>query len=164
MNRRGHLSPLPFWVLLIGLVSAVPGVEARPVEAVPQPGAKTTPQEPLEEEALRFARAWVDGDLGQLESMLAPEGARLHLQGELYAEVDPRRAVAALRGFLGKYAGGEVEVMRTSRSAGESTRGFAELQWRTQIEGTGESAVFTLFVGFALEEEGWRVTEIRILP
>lgn len=153
--------------LLFLLASAgleVAGLEAPLVPAVGLSMSEGTQQGALEQEAIRFARAWVEGDFRDLESMVVPEGIRLHIQGDLYPAVDLKRALAALRGFLGKYAGGELEVMRVSGSSGEEIRGFVELQWRTQIAGTGESAVFTLFVGFALEGGGWMVTEIRVLP
>ena len=96
--------------------------------------------------------------------MMVPDGIRLHIQGELYPSVDLRKALAAIGGFLEKYAGGEVEVLRVSPSSGEESRGFTELQWRTRILGTGESVVFTVFVGFSLEAGAWKVTEIRVLP
>jgi hypothetical protein len=121
-------------------------------------------QDPLEEEAIRFAGAWVDRNLDELESMMVPDGIRLHIQGEIYPAVDLRKALAAIDGFLEKYAGGEVEVLRVSRSSGEEFGGFTELQWRTQILGTGESVVFTVFVGFSLDRGAWKVTEIRTLP
>jgi hypothetical protein len=120
-------------------------------------------QQVLEQEALRFSRAWVDGDVGGLESMLGVEGIRLHVDGDFYPSVEARRAAMTLRAFLGKYRPGEVEVMRVSQASGTAPRGFADLQWRTQVAGTGESVIFTLFVAFTMEETGWTVTEIRVL-
>jgi len=123
-----------------------------------------TAQAALEDEAMRFARAWVDRDYSVLESMMVPDGLRLHVQGELFPSVDLRRAAVALRGLLGRYEGGEVELMRVSRSTGQEGRGFADLQWRTRVAGTGEVAIFTLFIAFELQERGWVVNEIRVLP
>jgi hypothetical protein len=117
----------------------------------------------LEDEAVRFARAWVDGDVRGLERMLVARGIRLHLEGDLYPDVDARRAGTTIRTLLEKYRPGEVEVLRVSESTGPTPRGFADLQWRTQVAGTGESVIFTLFVAFAMEGGGWTVTEIRVL-
>jgi hypothetical protein len=164
MTSRGVPFTLLLFTLFAGLGSGVASVGALLVPAVPPSFPERAQQRVLEEEVLRFARAWVDGDLQGLESMLVPEGIRLHIQGDLYPSVDVRRAASALRGFLGRYAGGELEVMRVSQSSGEESRGFAELQWRTEIPGTGESVAFTLFVGYAAESGGWTVTEIRVLP
>ena len=121
-------------------------------------------QELLEEEALRFAGAWVDGDTRTLGAMLAPDGIRLYLQGDRHPSVDPDRAVGALKAFLGKYAGGEAELMRVSHTAGAVPTGFVDLQWRTQVAGTGEVVIFTLFVAYANNRGAWTVTEIRVLP
>jgi len=120
-------------------------------------------QAALEEEAIRFARAWVDRDYSALESMMVPQGLRLHVQGELFPSVDLRRAAVALRGLLGRYEGGEAELVRVSRSTGQEGRGFADLRWRTRVTGTGEDAIFTLFIAFELQERGWMVNEIRVL-
>ena len=121
-------------------------------------------QELLEDEALRFAGAWVNGDTRTLGAMLAPDGIRLHLQGDRHPSVDPGRAVGALKAFLGKYAGGEAELMRVSHISGAVPTGFVDLQWRTQVAGTGEVVIFTLFVAFANTDGAWTVTEIRVLP
>lgn len=117
----------------------------------------------LQEEALRFVRAWVNGDDGSLASMLVAQGIRLQLQGDLYPSVDLRRGVEALRAFLGRYPGGEAELMRVSQASGTPGAGFAEFQWRTRVAGTGEGVIFTLFLAFAMEEGTWIVTEIRVL-
>ncbi len=98
-----------------------------------------------------------------MESMLATEGIRLHLEGGFYPSVDPRRAANTLRAFLEKYRTGEVEVLRVSQAAGTAPRGYADLRWMTQVAGTEESVIFTLFVAFTMEETGWTVTEIRVL-
>ena len=158
------LPPLLGLVLLAGPLAEVAALDAKPASVAPQPTSRGISQEPLDAEAIRFAGAWVDRSLGDLESMMVPDGIRLHIQGELHPTVDLRKALAAIGGFLDRYAGGEVEVLRVSPSSGEESRGFTELRWRTQILGTGESVVFAVFVGFSLEAGAWKVTEIRILP
>ena len=164
MTLPGTFSSLLGLVLLAGPLPEAAGLGALPGSTAPRSVSGEIRQEPLEEEAIRFAGAWVDRSLSDLQSMMVPDGIRLHIQGELYPEVDLRKALAAIGGFLEKYAGGEVEVLRVSPSSGEESRGFTELQWRTRILGTGESVVFTVFVGFSLEAGAWKVTEIRVLP
>lgn len=157
-------------VLAASLLFLAPGlrggvVEGGPFETGPARGAVSGgQQEVLEEEALRFAAAWVNGDTRTLAGMLAPDGIRLHVQGDLHPSVDPNRAAGALRAFLEKYAGGEAELMRVSHTAGDPPTGFADLQWRTLVAGTGEVVIFTLFVAFADHDGSWAVTEIRVLP
>ena len=53
--------------------------------------------------------------------------------------------------------------MRVSRNAGEEPTGFAELEWRTTVAGTGQSVIFTVFVAYVMEGGAWMVTEIRVL-
>lgn len=148
-------------LLFVGLLWSF-GSEA---QAKPSPLGSASPEQPadLEATAMRFARAWVDGDLRALESMVSPGGIRLHLQGDLYPGVDVPRAVGALRLFLDRYPGGEAELVRVSSSSGNETSGFADFQWRTAVAGTGETVIFTLFVALAMDEGVWTVTEIRVL-
>lgn len=117
----------------------------------------------LEAMALHFARAWVNGDIRDLESMISPSGIRLHIHGDFYPSVTVPRAVSALEAFLSRYPGGEAELVRVSQSSGTGTHGFADLQWRTVVAGTGEAVIFTLFVGLTMEADTWTVTEIRVL-
>lgn len=166
-TRRAHPGGSRFALLTVAAVLAagpeVGGGILLPVPAEWAWSAKGD-QAALEEEAMRFARAWVDRDYPAMESMMVSHGLRLHVQGELFPSVDPRRAAVALRGLLGRYEGGEAELVRVSRSAGQEGRGFADLRWRTRVTGTGEDAIFTLFIAFELQERGWLVNEIRVLP
>jgi hypothetical protein len=164
MRLPGTVGSFLGLILLAGPLADGPMLDVLSASVVLRSVPAEIRQQPLEEEAIRFAGAWVDRNLDDLESMMVPDGIRLHIQGELYPAVDLRKALAAIDGFLEKYAGGEVEVLRVSSSSGEESRGFTELQWRTRILGTGESVVFTVFVGFSLEGGAWKVTEIRTLP
>jgi hypothetical protein len=116
----------------------------------------------LEGEAIRLAEAWAEGNLEPLAPMLSPGGIRLDLQGAVYPSVPASRAVGALQSFMERYPGGEVELARVSRAAGESSKGYAEFRWRTLVAGTGEPVIFTLFVAFSSENQAWTVTEIRV--
>ncbi|MGW8267701.1 MAG: hypothetical protein ACWGSQ_15155 [Longimicrobiales bacterium] len=160
------------WSGILAVSLLLPGSELRAGVPAPHPvGSGPVPsvfpggqQELLEGEALRFAGAWVDGDTRTLEAMLDPDGIRLHIQGDLYPSVDLHRAAGALKAFLEKFDGGEAELMRVSHTPGAVPTGFADLQWRTQVAGTGEVVIFTLFVAFAANDGAWTVTEIRVLP
>jgi hypothetical protein len=116
----------------------------------------------LEGEAIRLGEAWAEGNVEPLESMLSLGGIRLDLQGAVYSSVPASRAVGALRSFMERYPGGEVELARVSRASGESSKGYAEFRWRTLVAGTGEPVIFTLFVAFSSENQTWAVTEIRV--
>jgi hypothetical protein len=154
-----------FSLLLLGILPLLPVPGDRP-EGTPDAADPVglAQQRVLEEESLGFARAWVDGDFSSLESRLAPEGIRLHLEGELYPVLDPGRAVRALRNLAARYGGGDLALRRISLSPGGDPGGFADLEWQTRVAGTGETVSFTVFLAYVQREGTWRVTEIRVLP
>ena len=117
----------------------------------------------LQGEAVRWAQAWTGKDSHALAGFMAGEGIRLHLPGEEHLSIRPRQAEAALRVFLRSYEAGEASITRVSPIGGGAREGFAEIRWVTGSPGSREPVIFTLFVGYALGDEGWAVTEIRIL-
>lgn len=117
----------------------------------------------LNVEASAFAEAWGRKDTDALVVMMAERGIRLHLPGEEYELLQPRRARATLQVFLHRYATGEMEINRTSPTGGGSREGFAEILWTTGSPGSAEPVIFSIFVGYELVEGRWAVTEIRVL-
>jgi len=152
-------SLLPALVLL-GTITWAP---SQPVLQAQEPTLQDQ-EIPLQDQAIRFAQAWVNGEGKRLEGMMAPQGIRLHLQGEEHLSIPPRQAGASLLAFLERYEGGEAEVFRVSHVGGDASRAFTEIRWGCRVSGTAEFVTFTLFVAFARTETGWMVTEIRILP
>jgi hypothetical protein len=94
---------------------------------------------------------------------MASEGIRLHLPEEEHVRIRPRQARAALEAFLGGYGSGEARVARASLAGGSQDKGFAEVLWTTRSPGLPEPVMFTLFVGYSFANDGWTVTEIRVL-
>ena len=123
----------------------------------------TAIQSMLEGEALRFAQAWEREDTRLLGEVMVEDGIRLHLPGEDHILIRPRQAQAALGAFLERHIGGEAQVTRVSLAGGDPEKGFAEIRWRTGSPGAADPTIFTLFVAYALENESWAVTEIRVL-
>ena len=117
----------------------------------------------LGREALEFAGAWVGKDAAFLGEAMATKGIRLHLPGEVHQVIRPRQAKAALLAFLGRYTAGEASVVRVSETGAPPGKGYAELTWTTSSPGITEPVIFTLFVAYAFENEGWSVSEIRVL-
>ena len=135
------------------------------VDAASQFGeiAGAASQSVLEGDALRFAQAWAQKDIRLLGEFMASTGIRLNLPAEEHLLIRPRQARAALGAFLERYSGGEAQVSRVSVSGGGPEKGFAEIRWRAGSPGVSEPVNFTLFVGYALMDETWAVTEIRVL-
>lgn len=137
------------------------GVLVNPVP-LPGPGG-AGPQPALEPVALRFAEAWQAADGQALGGMLRSSGIHMDLRRERHVSIQPRQAQAALREFLHGFSRGEAQVVQAAPAGGDPRKGFADIRWRTQSLGGGVEVTFTVFVAFALEGEGWRVTEVRVL-
>jgi two-component system NtrC family sensor kinase len=52
---------------------------------------------------------------------------------------------------------------RTLHDGNNMTMGFAEIKWQTSSPGLSEAVTFTVFLGYALHDGRWTVTEIRVL-
>lgn len=162
MRRASLLFPA---LVLLGAMAWAPSQPALQAQDTSVQDTSVQGQDvPLQDQALRFAQAWVNGEGKRLESMMAPQGIRLHLQGEEYLSIPPRHARASLMAFQERYEGGEAELFRVSHVGGDASQAFTEIRWECRISGTAEFVTFTLFVAFARTETGWIVTEIRILP
>lgn len=118
---------------------------------------------PLESASLGFARALETGAPEDLSSFLGSGGIRLHLNGPGHAGLSVRQAVAALREFLRRYDGGTTVVSRAAPVEGSQDRGFAEVFWSARASGTSDEVHRTLFLGFYLEGDDWRIEEVRVL-
>lgn len=130
------------------------------------PAPRTSPaQAPgLERVAARVAELWREGDAAGIAELAASGGVRLQLLEHDHLPMHGRRATAALRAFFPLRRGGAVHVARVAEVGGKPRRGFAEIQWTTAVAGALRPERLTVFVGFVLEEERWRVSEIRVLP
>lgn len=120
-------------------------------------------QQPLQQAAQAFARAWGAGSADQLAAFLSPSGVRLQLDGTSHGALSTRQALAALRDFHRGYQGGSASVARAAPVDGSPDRGFAEIQWTARMAGTSEVLRRNVFVGMRLENQGWRVDEVRLL-
>lgn len=167
-----------FLVLMLGMgVSGPPlelpsGLEPQPgldfrSDQVSLPGPEFRPgpdsQNTLDEEAAAFARAWTEKNGAELRTRMVETGIRLHLPDEEHLLIRPRQAQAALEEFLNRYAGGEALLPRVSLAGDDGQEGFAEISWQTTSPGLSEAVTFTVFLGYALNDERWTVTEIRVL-
>lgn len=117
----------------------------------------------LQDQALRFAQAWVNSKTRSLQEMMAPSGVHLQLPGEASLLALPAQARAAISSFMQRYQGGEAELFRTSQVRGDPDSWFAELRWTCQAPGLRAPVIFSLFVAFHRDGAEWTVTEIRVL-
>ena len=120
-------------------------------------------QASLEEAAGTFTRSWAEGDLGGIEDFLGDVPVSRFLEDRSYVSIPPRNARATLRDYLARHGGGTATMVRTERTGLDPIRGFAQLEWDIPLPGTPEVLRHTVFVELVETNDGWRVTEIRIL-
>jgi hypothetical protein len=157
--------------LLIGLSETPVGAQTlgsspTPVPMPPSASAPRTAEQPgdIGETGLLLARAWAAGDVDQLARLLSRQGIHLRLGGLDRASLSARLAEAALRDFFRSFEQGSVQLVRTASLAGQPQRGFAEFRWQTRAPGTSNAQTQFIFMGLSLEDGGWRVNEVRLLP
>lgn len=156
----------PLLVLGLGLLGAIsPSPSAPDVSGVPAVSAvsPTLGQETLPQVVARFSKAWVDGDLDAVESLVASTGVRITLGGRDYHVLAARQAVATVRTLLRHNEGRGFKVTRVSELGGAPSRGMAEVEWEAVDRGSGELVRRTLFIAFILEAGAWRVEDLRVL-
>jgi len=148
------MSVLRMGFLLVAFV--LPRVSvARPVES----GDAQQPS--LAGVAATAARYWSQRDADGLARVLSPGGVALHLLDESHPTAGVRQARAALSDLLGR--GGRARVTRTEQLGGAPRRGFAELGWEVTAPGAPSALRYVIFLGFVLEDDAWRISEIRVL-
>lgn len=159
------------WLLAGALLLATAGAASGP-GPLPASGAGAgealdtirVPDNPLEEAALRFARAWAAGSADAIAGVLVERGVRLQLGGPSHAGLSARQAAAAVREYLRDYEEVDAALLRASRVSGSPDRGSAVIQWTGRVSGTSQRVGRTLFLGLVREGgERWRVDEIRLV-
>ncbi len=150
-------------LVVSGLVGSPPG-HAADVWVVARPEATSLPveQSSLESAAGQVAGLWSLGDVGRIIDLLASDGVRLHLGQTGYSSLPSRQARAALRDFFQGHRSDGVHLDTVSEVGGTPPRGFAEFAWETVVLGTSEPLRYIVFVGFVLEDESWRIAEVRV--
>jgi hypothetical protein len=93
--------------------------------------------------------------------MLSARGVALYLFDESHPAAGVRQARAALSAVLDR--GGRARVTKVEDLGGDPRLGMAELSWEVGAPGSTAAARFVIFLGFVLEDGGWRIGEIRVL-
>ena len=121
-------------------------------------------QASIETVAADFARLWAGGDLERLVPTFMPDGVRMELGEKPSGVVSVRQAAAGLKALHADHDTRSARVDRVTEVGGSPRRGFAEIAWSAAPNGTSEFREYLLFVGFVMEDEGWRVSEVRVIP
>ncbi len=138
-------------ILALVLVASARLMDPSPIQAQPQLAT-----------AVEQARsAWLEHDLSQL--VVLSDTVRLHIPGVGRAPVvHPSQAARVLQGYL-KPASEISLVLGGIREVSED-HAYAQLLRRYVVEGTSDVREETVFFGFRLVEDVWRLREVRIAP
>lgn len=126
--------------------------------------APVAAQDPLGDALDTVAGLWARGDAGSLAALVATDGLELELRGKPLGSISGRRVASALRRVFEDYETVSVVAAMTSRVSGTEDRAFGELVWQVRSLGGTVPERTTVFLGLVREPQGWRVSQIRILP
>jgi hypothetical protein len=118
----------------------------------------------LEQITQRMAAAWGRGDAGAITGLAARSGISVDVDGSGGGPVSPRQAAAMLRRIFDERQTVDVRTGNTRIVGGSPPRGFGEFVWSARARGTSIPERRTVFIAFVREDEGWRITQIRLMP
>ncbi len=121
-------------------------------------------QQDLDATMARVAKMWERGDVRGLTGSASGSGFSLEFDSGRSGPVASRQAAAALRRLFEDQETVSVKPGVTRVVGGRPSRAFGELEWITRPRGTTIPERRTVFVALVREDQGWRVTEIRVMP
>lgn len=111
----------------------------------------------------RVAALWASNDAHGLARFAAKGGIALDIDGKPMGPLGERQVAAVLRKLFEERETLQVRRMVTKIVGGEPTGGFGEISWVMRTRGTTIPERTTVFVAFTLQEQRWRITQIRFV-
>jgi hypothetical protein len=111
----------------------------------------------------RVANALQRGDVGGISALAARSGMSLDVDGRNVGPLGQRQTAAVLRRLFDDRETVTTRVSTIREVGGDPARAFGEINWSTRARGTTIPERATVFVALVRENNGWRVTEIRLL-
>lgn len=111
----------------------------------------------------RFADHWARGDASALTTLASRKGVSFDIDGKPLGPVASRQASAVLRRVFNERETVQVRILFREIVGGQPPLAFAEINWMTRVHGTTIPEKTTVFVALVLEDDHWRVTQIRFV-
>ncbi len=112
----------------------------------------------------RVVRLWSSSDVTALVNLL-PSDNRLVLDtGSGIENANERHAAAALRALFSQSETVGARAVRVTVASTRPARGFGELDWTYRARGSSGEQSRSVYVAAAWEDDGWRITELRLMP
>lgn len=128
--------------------------------ALTDPLGAQSAREALERAVTQAGQAWIRHDLRALVG--SSDTVRLQLPGVRAPVVRPSQAAMMLADYL--KSDNEITFeMRRIRIVNDD-HAYAEMVRVFVVEGTADKRTETVFLGFRLHDEEWRIREVRVTP
>lgn len=137
---------------LLALLAAVTA-GARPAAA----------QEPLARFTEQLTVAWARGDAALIAGLIVVDGVSMYVEGEPAGPLAMRQAKAVLRRVFSDVETVSVTLASRKILPGKPDRAYLELVWTRRARGTTIPDRETVFVAVVDQDQGWRITDIRLL-
>jgi hypothetical protein len=111
----------------------------------------------------RLTDYWARGDAASIAGLAAREGVSLDVDGRTVGPLSARQATALLRRLFDERQTINVRMMSAQIVGGRPSRASGEISWMMRPRGTTIPEKTSVFVALVLEDDRWRVTEIRFV-
>jgi hypothetical protein len=107
------------------------------------------------------ARSWGQ-DAGSIASAAARSGVAIEIDGDRHGPLNARQVSAVLRRLFDERETVRAEPGMAKVAEGSPGQAFGEVMWTERMRGTTQNQRSTVLLAFVLENERWRITEIRV--
>lgn len=119
---------------------------------------------PLESFIREVAYLWSGGEAAAIAGLMPGHTTLVVDPARGPEAVDARHAAAALRSLFSDRESVAVRPVRVTMAGGRPPRGFGELAWSFRPRGASSAQTRSVYVGVVWTEDGWRISELRLLP
>ena len=106
---------------------------------------------------------WARSDASAIALLASRQGMTLDLEGRSIGPLGTRQVSALLKEMFNERETLSVRMKPAQLVGGSPGRAFAEITWTLRARGTTIPERTSVFVALVIEEERWRLTEIRLV-
>lgn len=110
-----------------------------------------------------LARSWGRSDAGAIANVASRNGVTIEIERDRHGPLNARQVAAVLRRLFDERETVQTRPGTAKMVNGSADRAFGEVSWTARMRGTTEPQRSTVFFGLVLEDDRWRVSEIRVL-
>ena len=111
----------------------------------------------------RFTDLWARGDATAIAELSSRDGVTLDFGGRMMGPLGLRQVAAMLRRLFDDRETLSVRMMTPQIVGGSPPRAFGEISWMMRSRGTTIPEKTSVFVALILQNDRWRITEIRFV-